>query len=540
MKHLLMAFVGLFLLAACHQETEPTAVTIPPGITKKIEQLNAELVLRQKLALLLTHATLTQVVSDDKQAELHFSDATTLLLPCVGEAADFPFIGAKEEAGTLCWAVNVDGQQTVLVDPSGHRLTVAQTLPLIGLDENGYWTVATEGLAPWRLTTDQGKPLLATGKESISQFCGVTESGQTITVKLTDQTALATEKIALLSQQGTANCYLVTAAGRYAFNAQVRGNGVGDQATTGYDPQLSGENLKADWLWSSTENLLTDITYNQQSGTINFSASSGKGNAVIALFSGDEVVWSWHIWLTDEPQTMTYENGLVFQDRNLGAISAEAGSTDAYGLYYQWGRKDPFSGGVTTETSATAFAEAKKHTFVNPAYPALTWKAEAASAASIDEAARHPMTFYSGKVGVSSVYDWLSKPVKTLWGATKKLNDPCPPGYKIPEISAWDNFSASHQYIDGVSVWDGAKYGMSYTYNGRTAWYPAQGYRNQTAGNLVGLGTTRTGNYWSSEAALQTSKFFYFQKKLSTSSGSINTSLDKNRSFGYAVRCCKE
>ncbi|NCB26952.1 MAG: hypothetical protein EOM62_16050, partial [Bacteroidia bacterium] len=362
MKHLLMAFMGLFLLAACHQETEPTTVAIPPGVTQKIEQLNAELALRQKLAQLLTQTTLTQVVSGEKQTELHFSDATTLRLPCVGEAASLPFIGAKEDAGTLYWAVAVNGQQTCLADPAGHRLAVAQTLPLIGVDENGCWTVATEGVTPWQILTAEGKPLLATGQECISQFCGVTESGQTITVKLTDQTVLATEKITLLSQHGTANCYLVTAGGHYAFNAQVRGNGIGDQATTGYDPHLSGDNLKADWLWSSTENLLTAVTYNPQSGTISFTASSGKGNAVIALFSGDEIIWSWHIWLTDEPQTMPYENGLIFQDRNLGATSAEAGSTAAYGLYYQWGRKDPFSGGVTTETSATAFAEAKKHT----------------------------------------------------------------------------------------------------------------------------------------------------------------------------------
>ena len=31
-------------------------------------------------------------------------------------------------------------------------------------------------------------------------------------------------------------------------------------------------------------------------------------------------------------------------DRNLGAISATRGDVGAIGLYYQWGRKDPFLG----------------------------------------------------------------------------------------------------------------------------------------------------------------------------------------------------
>lgn len=60
-------------------------------------------------------------------------------------------------------------------------------------------------------------------------------------------------------------------------------------------------------------------------------------------------------------------------DRNLGAAGTTAGGTDAYGMYYQWGRKDPFYGGEKTETSANAFLEAKNGTVVNPAYPALDW-----------------------------------------------------------------------------------------------------------------------------------------------------------------------
>jgi hypothetical protein len=92
--------------------------------------------------------------------------------------------------------------------------------------------------------------------------------------------------------------------------------------------------------------------------------AKGKGNAVIALHIGtnanstDNVYWSWHVWVTDMPTaTETYSTGLDYKldnvtafipklmDRNLGATNSSFlgnGWTKASGLYYQWGRKDPF------------------------------------------------------------------------------------------------------------------------------------------------------------------------------------------------------
>ena len=225
-------------------------------------------------------------------------------------------------------------------------------------------------------------------------------------------------------------------------------------------------------------------------------------------------------------------------DRNLGAVGATAGGTDAYGMYYQWGRKDPFYGGEKTETSANAFLEAKNGTAVNPAYPALGWNFSK-SATTTDGAAANPMTFYNNKVG--NGYNWLASPNATLWGETKTLNDPCPPGYRVPETGAWEDLISGRQYIDGVSVWDGTNYGMTYTHGEQTAWYPAQGYRNYSSGAIVGLrsSTGGSGAYWSAETSSVKSYYLFFRSKLS-SSGSINNELDMNRSYGYTVRCCKE
>ena len=80
---------------------------------------------------------------------------------------------------------------------------------------------------------------------------------------------------------------------------------------------------------------------------------------------------------------VTYANGRVLLDRSLGAVGTTPGSAEAYGLYYQWGRKDPFCGGTATETSATAFAQAAENSVVNPAFADThAWKQESGAAVS--------------------------------------------------------------------------------------------------------------------------------------------------------------
>ncbi|SDQ53326.1 Por secretion system C-terminal sorting domain-containing protein [Chryseobacterium soldanellicola] len=89
-----------------------------------------------------------------------------------------------------------------------------------------------------------------------------------------------------------------------------------------------------------------------------------KGNAVIAFKVGGEVYWSWHVWVTDNPENGSKyksfsglkrerKDGTVelipdsdwgLMDRNLGALSGSMTSGDWNkngGLLYQWGRKDP-------------------------------------------------------------------------------------------------------------------------------------------------------------------------------------------------------
>ncbi|GAB0156350.1 hypothetical protein CHRYSEOSP005_16140 [Chryseobacterium sp. Alg-005] len=91
---------------------------------------------------------------------------------------------------------------------------------------------------------------------------------------------------------------------------------------------------------------------------------SKEGNAVVVFRVNDEIYWSWHIWVTDDPTNgssyKSFSNlkreksdGTIeaipdadwgWMDRNLGAISSSITASDwnrNAGLLYQWGRKDP-------------------------------------------------------------------------------------------------------------------------------------------------------------------------------------------------------
>jgi hypothetical protein len=84
-----------------------------------------------------------------------------------------------------------------------------------------------------------------------------------------------------------------------------------------------------------------------------------EGNAVISYKVNNQIYWTWHIWVTDDPRTngSTYHHDFEkdkegipvtnwkWMDRNLGATNANFVGNDWHksaGLQYQWGRKDPF------------------------------------------------------------------------------------------------------------------------------------------------------------------------------------------------------
>lgn len=229
-----------------------------------------------------------------------------------------------------------------------------------------------------------------------------------------------------------ANCYMVSAPDtRYFFNATVQGN---NTTAAGIAPQTLAP-VRAEMLWTTATGLIKDVSLQQ--GYISFTteaiSAQKQGNALIAAYDAeDNILWSWHIWATPydpETQYCLYKNGCTIMDRNLGATSNVQGDTDAYGLYYQWGRKDPFVSSVFTvmftETGARLDQIVANTADVD---------------GSVAYAIAHPTTFLTESVTYS---DWLNGPDASdnnLWGnpdgydgrrGEKTIYDPCPAGWSV-------------------------------------------------------------------------------------------------------------
>lgn len=291
-----------------------------------------------------------------------------------------------------------------------------------------------------------------------------------------------------LSAAGTANCYIVTDNGRdFIFDAGVKGS----------TSVLVGSAVSAELLWEAKSTFvpvskgeIVSFVELKDNGYVKFSIPNEftPGNAVIAVKDADGVIlWSWHIWITDRPVVHKYVNSagtFYVMDRNMGATRGDRGIGEQWkescGIEYQWGRKDPFSGGHFTEIS-------QKYT--------------------VDEAVKNPT--------VKS--DWDR--VEGLWSATKKtMYDPCPVGYRVAPYDIWSSFSLE----TASGTFD---HGWHFVCDDQniTAWYPTRA-RQKPDGV----------DYWGDNYMLSSSsrgEGIYF-------SGTSMRKLDDN-DYGH-IRCMKD
>lgn len=317
-----------------------------------------------------------------------------------------------------------------------------------------------------------------------------------------------------LSKDGTANSYIVSKAGAYKFTP-----------TKGNSSESVGSIASAEVLWESfgtyvapnVGDLVKNVEY--KNGAISFDTSSEykEGNAVIAAKDASgTILWSWHIWLTDEPEGQEYYNNAgTMMDRNLGATSATPDDVGALGLMYQWGRKDPFMGSAST-SSSYYFASSTG-----------TWNIT--SGGSIVDAKANPMTFYAD----------MSLP-NECWSSMKTVYDPCPAGWRVPdggENSVWVKALGSS---DPVNMSD-------YTYNGidfsgvfgdaECIWYPASGSIHGDDGDLDNV--DKGGYFWT--CSPHDNSLIAYHMYFWGLSGSYLQLLSCDfRSCGFPVRCLKE
>lgn len=347
----------------------------------------------------------------------------------------------------------------------------------------------------------------------------------------------------------TANCYIVDvdeaeatlqaykALGLedvpgYCFLGTVLGNGesgIMSKGITTFHTNTATINTPASAkvVWQSDKGLISNV--HLQHGYIRFNVPEPKkGNAVIAALDADgKVVWSWHIWITDTPQVITSSKNYNYMDRNLGAISTSSDgvvpTTDAeaiglYGLYYQWGRKDPFPGPLKYDQDGGQSMR------ITPVYNTFGEKVTSLGnyifnqGETIVQSIEKPMHYFLNPSSPYYNHNWTSDKIDFLWGEEvigtggssyyqKSIYDPCPYGYHVP--------AEEIQYLAETAdtIITGNKYGLFL----EDMFFPYAGYygpdRNQTSNDGAAYYCGSKADYQSSEICSDEDgvKYSYFR-----------------------------
>ena len=391
------------------------------------------------------------------------------------------------------------------------------------------------------------------------------------------------------TNENTANCYVVSASGFYCFplvygNAIKNGtfntpaytstktrsdilttfiNHTGNPITSPYIKENSGcVPAKAELLWQDAPDLISNVQYNNSKmqlfvnpeNYISFQVNAltiRQGNAVIAIKdASDAILWSWHIWVTDENIGQTIEvtnhqsQKCKFMPVNLGwcdgrtetyaerscKVKFTAGdaskeviikqvsasiTTGGNHPYYQWGRKDPFlpTNGLSNTNKTWYDKDGNAHT-------------ESPKMEDFSTGSTCIMNYILKPDVMQSQY-YGDNAYANLWSADnhlytandenviKTIYDPSPVGFKLPFSSAFTGFTTIGDYAsipDINGTWDSSLRGWNFytdSSKNKTIFFPAAGIRDiYNGGTIVDVGSY--GYCWSAGPYTQDSSYQLF------------------------------
>ena len=291
------------------------------------------------------------------------------------------FADKNEKLSVSKGTLNVGTGEINVEEGSNEMVLNVQPMVLLSAEPSTFYMLITPGHA----SKEYSVYATINGKEIELAKRTINPNGIAVSAKaelsLSQTEEIAKDSYEDLSSVETANTYLISKAGKYKFNAQLKGNGAIPAALSDVVASNEIAPKSALVLWYNTlqtSNNWVDASPVDVSsvalgadGYVRFSTPETfvPGNAVIAVFAEEGVtydsitadenkiinnatlLWSWTIWAADgyDPEaTAVNADGKLFMDRNLGAVISGVGSKGEYepayavGNYYQWGRKDPF------------------------------------------------------------------------------------------------------------------------------------------------------------------------------------------------------
>lgn len=353
----------------------------------------------------------------------------------------------------------------------------------------GEYTVAVTANVPFEAKADQDWVTIVAGTDKVDFTVAENETtaARTATITFTAGEANATVTVEqeaapnYVSLGEPANCFQVSEAGYYYFDGTVMGNGDAGLHSTFACKSTKLDPKAAKLVWEEVEGLVTGVAL--KDGKVQFQVANRDGNAVIAVTdASDNILWSWHIWSAEAPKDVAL-GAFTVMDRNLGAFATTG--EDAFGVYYEWGRKDPFSRILGFDSGN---GDGWYHPVVSHNDAAAEW--DDINLHTVEYAIANPIIY----IGASSRNaDWLLEPnQRYLWGmnfevdglldypAFKTIYDPCPAGYEVAttncfaaEQGSWSKDADATVYLDAAKKVIVPAAG--FIYNRGFGWYDADG-----------------------------------------------------------------
>ncbi len=375
---------------------------------------------------------------------------------------------------------------------------------------------------------------------------GVTHGGDAVSASLF--VSLDTPVVDM--SDAPANCYVANRPNaQYLFDATRKGDG-----TTIPTSRIAV-------LWQTSMNLVRYLAFENGKASFFLADDSDdetiikRGNALIGAFDAqDNLLWSWHLWITDydpEADALAYGDYQVMS-RQLGALCNGNSDKDeiwnSYGLFYQWGRKDPFVGPSDWRASRGSTLSMFDGDSNTVRLSMVELDAETGTFAYTNANPTHFITTKKDET-VWLRDGQLANGWSEEWQA---VNDPCPSGWQVAPAAAFEGLRIDDELTAEAATYE-QQYGWKLTNGVSSSFYFAAGRRIYADGSLQNVfdesllvrsvadeAQPWVGYNWATTADGRPTVFCYWFSKGNPQQSGVRTDLKLDRANGLSVRCVRK